>query len=163
MLANSVSFAFDLKGPSYTIASACSSSLIVLQEAFIMIKSGLIDDALVGGAQLCLDPNHWALYKSLNVLSSDGKCKFLDESADGFVVSESCSMIYLQRAHQAKRVYANILNVLSNNDGFKCDGMAHPSSEAQVVNQFITVENFLRLRGVYNFSLTPTPSPASDS
>jgi fatty acid synthase len=45
------------------------------------------------------------------------------------VRSEAICAIFLQKAHDAKRVYATVLNARSNNDGFKEEGIIHPSGD----------------------------------
>lgn len=56
MLANRISYWLGVTGPSYTLDSACSSSLIALEHAFRCLQDGLCDDAIVGGSNLCLHP-----------------------------------------------------------------------------------------------------------
>lgn len=57
MLSNRVSFALDLKGPSFTIDTACSSSMYALDCAFNALRNGECDAALVGGTNLLLNSN----------------------------------------------------------------------------------------------------------
>ena len=131
MFANRISFCLDLKGPSYTVNTACSSSAVALYEAVVNIRSGHCDAAIVGGVHIILNPGHSVTFNKMQMLSIDGKCKFLDESADGYVRSEACSVIFLQKSSQAKRIYATIVGVFSNTDGYKEQGITYPSSEAQ--------------------------------
>lgn len=56
MLANRISYWLGANGPSYTVDSACSSSLLALEHAYRCIKEGQCDAAIVGGANLCLHP-----------------------------------------------------------------------------------------------------------
>lgn len=56
MLANRLSHWLDIHGPSYTVDSACSSSLYALEHAYKSIRDGLCDAAIVGGVNLCLHP-----------------------------------------------------------------------------------------------------------
>ena len=56
MLANRISFGMNLKGPSFTLDTACSSATYALDAAFTAIRSGECDAALVGGANLLLHP-----------------------------------------------------------------------------------------------------------
>ena len=105
---------------------------MALYNAFHLISSGQVDAALVGGAQLCLSPSFSKQFKSMGALSSDGKCKFMDEKADGFVRSESCCVIFIQRLSCAKRVYARVLNVEANNDGRDKRTFLSPSKAAQI-------------------------------
>lgn len=67
-------------GPSYTVDSACSSSLYALEHAYKAIRDGVCDAAIVGGCNLCLHPYVSLQFARLGVLSADGKCKSFDES-----------------------------------------------------------------------------------
>lgn len=58
-------------------------------------------------------PVIYNLYCSLGVLSIDGKCKSFDETADGYVRSEAASVILLQKAKNAKRIYAEVCKGLT--------------------------------------------------
>lgn len=131
MLANRVSYNFDFLGPSYTIDSACSSSLYALAQAFQDIKYGRCDSAVVGGANLILNPAMSLQNKQLGLLSKDGKCKTFDESGDGYVRSEGIVVLFLQKASFARRIYSTILNVRTNNDGSKSSSITTPSGEKQ--------------------------------
>ena len=65
IMSNRVSYVFDLKGPSLTLDTGCSGSLVALHHACNSIRSGEIDQALVGGTNLILDPE---LTNSLSTL-----------------------------------------------------------------------------------------------
>lgn len=65
IMSNRISYAFDLKGPSLTLDTGCSGSLVALHQACHSIRSGEIDQALVGGTNLILDPE---LTNSLSML-----------------------------------------------------------------------------------------------
>jgi len=65
-------------------------------------------------------------------LSWDGTCKVFDDNADGYLRSEAVVTVYLQRLKNAKRVYATIVNVNANSDGYKEQGITFPSSEMQI-------------------------------
>ncbi|XP_031782353.1 fatty acid synthase-like [Nasonia vitripennis] len=56
MLSNRISYWLGVTGPSYTIDSACSSSLYAMENAYRAINEGLCDAAIVGGGNLCLHP-----------------------------------------------------------------------------------------------------------
>lgn len=95
MLANRISFALALHGPSVSVDSACSSSMYALDFAYRAILSGESNAAIVGGANLLLQPYlslqfarfvfSFVLFYQififppfrLGVLSKDGFCKFV--------------------------------------------------------------------------------------
>lgn len=72
MIANRVSFCMDLRGPSFTVDSACSGSLIALDTAFETIKSGKCDAAIVCATNLIILPNTSLGYGRLGILALDG-------------------------------------------------------------------------------------------
>lgn len=131
MFANRISYTFDFKGPSYSVDTACSSSLYALEQAFSDIHAGKCDSALVAGVGLILKPTMSLQFKRLSMLSSDGMCKAFDESGKGYVRSDGCVAIFLQRTGCAKRVYASILNVRTNTDGYKEQGITFPDGSMQ--------------------------------
>ena len=75
MLANRVAFTFDFRGPSYTLDTACSSSMFALDAAFKSVQCGESDMALVAGVNLLLKPNCSVDFHRLSMLSQDGSCK----------------------------------------------------------------------------------------
>ncbi|XP_014291398.1 fatty acid synthase [Halyomorpha halys] len=131
MVANRISYAFDFHGPSYTIDTACSSSLMAFHEAVVAIKTGQCDAAIVLGANITLNATASVQFLKLSLLSQDGKCKTFDASADGYVRSEAVVSILLQKAKDAKRNYATVVNSRANTDGTKPEGITFPSGHAQ--------------------------------
>lgn len=131
MFANRLSFTFDLKGPSYAVDTACSSSLFAMAQAFEDMRLGRCDAAIVAGAGLILKPTMSLQFKRLGMLSPDGACKAFDESGNGYVRSEGCVVIFMQRAVNARRIYSSVLNVRTNTDGSKEQGITYPSGDMQ--------------------------------
>uniref|UniRef100_A0A1I8MI56 Fatty acid synthase n=1 Tax=Musca domestica TaxID=7370 RepID=A0A1I8MI56_MUSDO len=131
MFANRVSFTFDFKGPSYSVDTACSSSLYALEQAFSDMRAGKCDNAVVAGLGVLLKPTMSLQFKRLNMLSPDGMCKAFDESGNGYVRSDGCVVIFLQKTNNAKRVYATVLNVRTNTDGYKEQGITYPIGKMQ--------------------------------
>jgi acyl transferase domain-containing protein len=66
MLANRLSYFFNLHGPSITLDTACSSGLVALHEACKSIQNGEVKQALVGGANLILDPDQITVMSSMS-------------------------------------------------------------------------------------------------
>ncbi|XP_031346518.1 fatty acid synthase-like [Photinus pyralis] len=131
--AQRISHYFNLRGPSHTIDTACSSSLYALEHAYRAIRTGRCDSALVGGVSLCLNPTTSLQFFRLGVLSADGMCKPFDEDANGYARSETVSVVFLQKAKDARRIYAQLLHTKTNSDGYKEQGITFPSSEMQKV------------------------------
>lgn len=68
----------------------------------------------------------------MGVLAKDGFTRSFDSEASGYTRSEAVSVVFLQRAKEAKRIYANVLYSKTNNDGFKKEGITYPSGETQM-------------------------------
>lgn len=102
-----------------------------MQQAFEDMKNGRCDSAIVAGAGLILKPTMSLQFKRLNMLSPDGMCKAFDEAGNGYVRSEGCVVVFMQRASDSKRIYSSILNVRTNTDGAKDQGITYPNGEMQ--------------------------------
>ncbi|EFN85168.1 Fatty acid synthase [Harpegnathos saltator] len=131
MLANRISHWLGTTGPSYMMDAACSSSIYILEQAYRNIRSGMCDDMIVAGANLCLNPQTSLQYARLGALSPDGFCRPFDIHAKGYMRSEAIAVVYLQKAKNAKRIYAYVIHSKTNCDGFKEEGITYPSSETQ--------------------------------
>ncbi|XP_075726203.1 fatty acid synthase [Rhipicephalus microplus] len=128
MFSNRISYSLDLQGPSMTVDTACSSTLVALNEAMLALRSGRCEAAIVGAGNLNLDPCVALNFKQMGVVSEDGKCKSFDSSGDGYVRSEIIGCMFLQKYSDARRVYAKVINVNVNTDGYKLEGMPFPSA-----------------------------------
>ncbi|XP_039304084.1 fatty acid synthase [Solenopsis invicta] len=130
-LANILSSHLDLKGPSHTMDTACSSSSYALAVGYDYIMSGTCEDAIIGGANICFHPMVTLQFSRLGVLSSDGHCRPFDIMANGYSRSETVAVVYLQKAKNAKRIYSICPHIKLNNDGYKEEGITYPSSHMQ--------------------------------
>ena len=115
------------KGPSVQIDTACASSFNAFVQAFHSIKNNLCDQAVVAGAQINLRPSVSCGFKHLSMLAKDGRCKCLDAKADGYCRSEGVVSLVLQKKANCKRIYAQIINSLTNCDGYKEEGITFPN------------------------------------
>ena len=130
-----LSHTFGFKGPSLTIDTACSSSLVAIHLACQSIRSGESTIALAGGVNLILRPHISIAYSQSSMLSPDGRCKFADARADGYVRSEGVALVTLKSLSRAQEegdfIYAVILGSAVNNDGH-CEGsMGTPDKAGQ--------------------------------
>ncbi|KAM7359337.1 fatty acid synthase 3 [Cochliomyia hominivorax] len=131
MLANRISYALGLQGPSFLVDTACSSSMYALDNAFTALRNGEIDAAIIGGANLLLHPFVTLQFARLGVLAADGFCRPFDKDACGYTRSEAINCMFLQRRRNAKRVYATVVYSKTNCDGFKPEGITYPSGKLQ--------------------------------
>jgi phthiocerol/phenolphthiocerol synthesis type-I polyketide synthase C len=134
ILANRISYVFDLRGPSLTIDTACSSSLVALHHACEAIRSGRIESAIVGGINLLLAPYPFLGFCHAAMLSRRGRCFAFDERADGYVRAEGGAAIVLKPLAAALAagdpIRAVILGTGINSDG-RTIGLSLPSETAQ--------------------------------
>lgn len=131
MFPNRISYSFDFNGPSYAVDTACSSSLYAMHQAIASIRSGECNSAIVGGCNLLLKPTQSLQFNRLSMLSSDGMCKAFDADGKGYVRSEAVSVLFLQKAKDARRVYATVIHSKTNTDGNKVQGITFPNGEMQ--------------------------------
>ncbi|CAG9858327.1 unnamed protein product [Phyllotreta striolata] len=131
MTANRISYNFDLRGPSLSLDTACSSGLYALVVAVNQMKAGLVDNAVVCAANYICHPHESLEFNRLNMLSPVGECKVFSIERDGYARSEAIVVYLLQKRRDCRRLYATILGAKYNSDGFKKEGVTFPSSEAQ--------------------------------
>jgi acyl transferase domain-containing protein len=134
-LANRMSWLWDLRGPSFTVNTACSSSLLALHLACQSVRTGETDIAIVGASSLLMDPEMFMFLSNQGFLSPDGKCKSFDESADGYGRGEGFGCIILKRTEDAiaagDPIRAVVRGTASNQDG-RTKGFTMPNAEAQM-------------------------------
>lgn len=103
VLANRISYTFDLRGPSVALDAACPSGLIGIQLACQSLRSGDTDLSIVGAVSLNLLPLALVGLSHMVRLAPDGRHKAFDASADGIVPSEGCGAVVLKRLSDAER------------------------------------------------------------
>ncbi|KAK0707101.1 hypothetical protein B0T26DRAFT_790998 [Lasiosphaeria miniovina] len=134
LLANRVSWYFDLKGPSLALDTACSSSLVALHLACQSIRSGETTSAIVGGANIVFMPELAMALSSLHFLSPDARSKAFDASANGYARGEGAAVVVLKSLDAALRdgnvIRAVIRGTGVNQDG-RTPGITVPSARSQ--------------------------------
>ncbi|MDR7303682.1 acyl transferase domain-containing protein [Haloactinomyces albus] len=147
-VANRVSYALGLEGPSLAVDTACSSSLVALHVAAGALRAGDCDSALVGGVNLLLSPGTTVALSQGRMLSSDGRCRTFDADADGYVRGEGCGVVVVRRLSDALAEGQQILGVVrgtaTNQDG-RSNGLTAPRGGAQqeVVRRALAVGGVL--------------------
>ncbi|KAM3959725.1 LOW QUALITY PROTEIN: fatty acid synthase-like [Aphomia sociella] len=111
MYSNRISYWMDGKGPSYSLDIACASSMGCLEHAYDAISTGQCDAAIVGGCNLCMEPTISLNLKRAGFLSADGKSRNFDKNSDGYGRSDAISLLFLQKAKDAKRIYSEVYHV----------------------------------------------------
>jgi len=134
MQSNRISHFFDLRGPSFTSDTACSSSMVAIHLACQSLRSGETSTALVGGCHLNMLPEFWISFSTCRLLSDTGRSFSFDNRGTGFGRGEGCGMIVLKPLDQAIRdndpIRAVIAGTGLNQDG-KTPGITMPNGKAQ--------------------------------
>lgn len=134
MLANRISWFFDLHGVSYNVDSACSSSAVAVDHACQLLRSGSVDMSIAAGSNLILDPEYSMLLSNMHILSPDSRCYAFDHRANGYSRGEGIAVLVLKRLSDAIRDNDTIRAVIrasgSNQDGYT-PGVTQPSPKAQ--------------------------------
>lgn len=134
MLANRISYVFDLRGPSITCDTACSSSLTAFHLACQSIWHGECESAIVGGANVMLRPDYPIAMSKGHFLAADGRCKTFDARADGYGRGEGAAVVIVKPLAQAQRegdrIFALVHGTGINQDG-RTPGITLPNREAQ--------------------------------
>ncbi|HEX2212529.1 MAG TPA: type I polyketide synthase, partial [Mycobacterium sp.] len=135
IIANRVSYFYDFRGPSVTVDTACSASLVAAHHGVQALRSGDADVAVVGGVNALITPLVTVGFDEVGgVLAPDGRIKSFSADADGYARSEGGGMLVLKRVADARRDGDEILAVIAgsaiNHDG-RSNGMLAPNPDAQ--------------------------------
>jgi acyl transferase domain-containing protein len=135
ILANRLSWYFDLRGESLYVDTACSSGLIATALACEQLDTGKADMAIVGAANIILTPEFSVALSNMNFLSPSGRCKSFDASGDGYGRGEGFATLVLKRVSDALAcgdpIRAVIRSVGTNQDGYTSGGITQPSKDMQ--------------------------------
>ncbi|WAM23066.1 type I polyketide synthase [Myxococcus sp. NMCA1] len=134
VLSNRLSYMFDFQGPSISLDTACSSSMVAVHLACQDLRNGTTSLALAGGVNVMFRPEIFVAMSKGKFLSADGYSKSFDTRADGYGRGEGAGIVVLKRLSDAvrdqDRVYAVIRGTGVNQDGHS-ESMTAPSSRAQ--------------------------------
>ncbi|KAF3919106.1 hypothetical protein ABW21_db0206002 [Orbilia brochopaga] len=135
ILANRLSWYFNLKGPSLAVETACSSSLVALDMASQLLRNKETDMAVIAGTSLTLLPDLFLYLDNMGFLSPDSRCHSFDSRANGYARSEGLGVVLVKRLSDAIRdkntIRAVIRSTGSNQDGHT-PGITQPSSQSQL-------------------------------
>ncbi len=105
--ASHLSIEFGLRGPAFSIASACASATHAIGLAFHMVRAGLLDAALTGGADASFTLGFMKAWDALRVLSPD-TCRPFSRGRAGLVIGEGAGALVLEEWEQARARGATI-------------------------------------------------------
>ncbi|MGH1465507.1 MAG: beta-ketoacyl-[acyl-carrier-protein] synthase family protein [Cognatishimia sp.] len=106
--ASHVSMEFNLKGPSFTVATACASSNHAMSQAFQMVRSGMSPVMVTGGSESMLCFGGVKAWEGLRVMSKDG-CRPFSANRNGMVQGEGSGVFVFEEYEHAKARGAEIL------------------------------------------------------
>lgn len=135
-LCTRVSYKLGLKGPSLSVQTACSTSLVAVQVACRALQTGECDMALAGGVSIPFPQRSGYVYQDGMIMSPDGRCRPFDARAQGTRAGAGAGVVVLKRLDQAladgDTVHAVIRGIAINNDGADKAGYTAPSIEGQL-------------------------------
>lgn len=149
-----VSYKLDLTGPSMSVQTACSTSLVAVHQACQALLAGDADLALAGGVSITLPQERGYLYQAGGIASADGRCRPFDRAADGTVTASGAGVVTLERLDDALSRGRTILAVIRgsavNNDGARRVGFTAPGYAGQVA----VIRDALAVAGVAPSSIS---------
>jgi nodulation protein E len=110
--ASHISMTHGITGPSFAVASACSSANHALAQALHMIRSGLVDAAVAGGTEACLTVGTVKGWEAMRVMASD-TCRPFSRGRKGMVLGEGAGVYVLEALEHARARGATILAELA--------------------------------------------------
>jgi len=134
-LSSRVSYKLNLKGPSVTVQSACSTSLVAVHMACQSLLNGECDLALAGGISITVPHKAGYVYQDGGIASPDGHCRSFDANAQGSFFGNGVGIVILKRLSEAiadrDYIHAVIKGSAINNDGALKVGYTAPSPAGQ--------------------------------
>ncbi|HEX7070731.1 MAG TPA: beta-ketoacyl-ACP synthase II, partial [Rhodothermales bacterium] len=122
-----ISIQYGLKGPNYSVVSACATGNNNIGDAFMMIQRGLMDAALCGGSEASVAELGVGGFNALRALSTrnddpEHASRPFDAQRDGFVLGEGAGALFIEELEHAKArgatIYGEIIGVGMSADAF---------------------------------------------
>ncbi|NUT43043.1 MAG: acyltransferase domain-containing protein, partial [Thermoactinospora sp.] len=129
------SYKLDLRGPSVSVNTACSTSLVALHLARQSLLAGDCDVALAGGVRVNAWTRRGYVYQSGGIGSPDGHCRPFDAGAQGTIGAGGVGVVVLKRLEDALAagdpIHAVVRGSAVNNDGTRKVGYTAPAVDGQ--------------------------------
>jgi acyl transferase domain-containing protein/thioesterase domain-containing protein len=134
-LTTRVAYNLNLKGPCYTLQTACSTSLVAIHVACQNLLMYQCDVALAGGISIRLPQGIGYRYREGMIWSPDGHCRAFDADSRGIMLGRGGGIVVLKRLSEAlaerDHIYAVLKASAVNNDGAIKVGFTAPSVDGQ--------------------------------
>ncbi len=95
-----VSMACGLRGPAFTVASACASATHAIGIAFHMVRAGMVDCAVTGGAEACITFGTLRGWEAMRVMAPDA-CRPFSKERMGLILGEGAAVLVLEPLERA--------------------------------------------------------------
>jgi len=137
LAAGHVAIRYGAKGVNWTPTSACASGSHAIGEAFHLIRRGLQDAVIAGGAESAITPLGVGGFASMKALSTRNDepqraSRPFDKERDGFVIGEGSGVLILEEREQAlkrgAKIYAEVIGYGANGDAYH---MTAPAPEGE--------------------------------
>jgi 3-oxoacyl-[acyl-carrier-protein] synthase II len=171
MVSGNLSILYGLKGPNYSIVSACSSGAHSIAEAAMMIRYGRTDVMIAGGAEMATSPvglGGFAAARALSRRNDDpqGASRPWDKDRDGFVLSDGAGVVVLEEYEMAKargaRIYAELVGIGMNSDAYHMTAPSVDGSGAAKCMQLALQDGSINIDEVDYINAHGTSTPAGD-
>lgn len=137
LAAGHIAIRYGAKGVNWTPTSACASGTHAIGEAFHLIRRGLQDAVIAGGAESAITPLGVGGFASMKALSTrndepERASRPFDKERDGFVIGEGAGVLILEEREQAlkraAKIYAEVIGYAANGDAYH---MTSPSPDGE--------------------------------
>lgn len=128
-------YLLDLRGPAVSLNTACSTTLLAVDQAYRALLDHECDMALAGGVDITVPQKSGFLYQEGGTFARDGHCRPFDAQATGTMFCDGAGIVVLKRLQDAlddgDTVYALIIGSGKNNNGARPASFLAPSVEGQ--------------------------------
>jgi acyl transferase domain-containing protein/thioesterase domain-containing protein len=145
VLSTRVSYQFGLTGPSLSVQTACSTSLVAIHLACQSLLNHECDMALAGGVTIEIPHGRGYIHRQGEILSHDGHCRAFDAAASGTIFGSGAGVVVLRRLEDALSdgdfIHAIVRGTAINNDGSRKVGYLAPSvaGQAEVIAEALAI------------------------
>lgn len=143
MLANRISYHFDLIGPSETIDTSCASSSVAIHKAVQTLRLSECDLAVAAGVSLLLSPKSFLGTQQLGILGKDGKSQSFARSGNGMIKGEGVGVLLLKSLQQAIKDGDNIHGIIKG-VAINHNGHSHTITSPNAIRQAEVIQAALK-------------------